>query len=73
MALRRVLCSFLLATLVVGCGAANANGPAPATSDSRTSRKDREKREEPPVLIAPPPAYGNKIVMAECARDTTMF
>ena len=46
-----------------GCGAGAGNTPRAAVPDIRTSRT--QKREEPVKLIAPPPAYGNKIVMIE--------
>lgn len=53
----------IVAAALFGCGASAGNAPAPASPDARTSRNQR--REEPVKLIAPPPAYGNKIVMAE--------
>jgi hypothetical protein len=60
--LRRLVPVVLVAALS-GCGAGAGNAPRPAAPDTRTSRT--QKREEPVKLIAPPPAYGNKIVMAE--------
>ncbi|HVW28273.1 MAG TPA: hypothetical protein VHC69_23080 [Polyangiaceae bacterium] len=40
--------------------------PAPLSYQGR-----ERKLKAPPVLIAPPPAYGNKIVMAQGAPATS--
>ena len=40
--------------------------PAPLSYQGR-----ERKLKAPPVLIAPPPAYGNKIVMAQIATATS--
>jgi hypothetical protein len=53
----------LLVVALFGCGAGAGNTPRAAVPDIRTSRT--QKRDEPVKLIAPPPAYGNKIVMIE--------
>jgi len=53
----------VLITALSGCGTRAGNAPRTAAPDTRTSRT--LKRDEPVKLIAPPPAYGNKIVMAE--------
>ena len=66
MSLRRIAPVFVLTALLSGCAGSAANTPKAEVPDARTARK--EKREEPPVLIAPPPAYGNKIVMASFSR-----
>jgi hypothetical protein len=60
----RVLAPLVVALagfVAAGCGAGNANAPRAESPDARTSRK--EKHEEAPVLVAPPPAYGNKVVL----------
>jgi len=48
---------------LVACGGAAetkvVKPPGPLSWEGRTPKRPR-----PPVLIAPPPAYGNKIVMA---------
>jgi hypothetical protein len=61
--LLRRLVPVVLVTALFGCGAGAGNAPRAAAPDTRTSRT--QKREDPVKLIAPPPAYGNKIVMAE--------
>lgn len=58
---------FLAAIVVAGCGGAAvspARPPAPVGEESTRTKN----RLPPPKLIAPPPAYGNKIVMAGVAR-----
>ena len=62
--IRRVF-ALVLAAALSGCGAGATTTPKSAEPDARTSRN--QKREEPVKLIAPPPAYGNKIVMADTA------
>lgn len=59
--LRRALVPLLTAALF-GCGAGATDTSRPTAPDGRSSRN--QKREEPVKLIAPPPAYGNKIVEA---------
>jgi hypothetical protein len=55
-----------------GCG---ASAPAPVKAPPRVvdvetrATPSPRRRDLPPPLVAPPPAYGNKIVMAQ--RDTT--
>jgi hypothetical protein len=58
----------LTAALVSGCGAHVVRAPGPPPPIEPQTRANeaapaRLKRDVPP-LIAPPPAYGNKIVMA---------
>jgi hypothetical protein len=66
------LASLALAGILFGCGAGATVEP-PRLPDARISRT-QQRREEPPVrLVAPPPAYGNKIVMAEAERAQTVF
>jgi hypothetical protein len=71
----RPLFSSLSATLVAfalsGCVASSgqpAKPPPPVNPETRVT----PERSERPTLIAPPPAYGNKIVMAaaESPRQT---
>jgi hypothetical protein len=55
-----------LAALATGCGASSqrpAEAPDPAAAP-QTRANPRPEPEPPALLIAPPPAYGNKIVMA---------
>jgi hypothetical protein len=57
---------------ITACGAA---APAPVKAPPRSVDVDTRantpgsRRRELPTLVAPPPAYGNKIVMAQ--RNTT--
>jgi hypothetical protein len=56
-----VILSF--AALAVACGGGALNEPkAPPLVDPETRAQPRQK--DDPRLIAPPPAYGNKVVMA---------
>jgi hypothetical protein len=66
--MRRVfaLTLVLAAAVAGGCGAAavpRAAEPPPPASEPRTRADPTET--ETPKLIAPPPAYGNKVVMAQ--------
>jgi len=56
------------ATLLAGCGqrALNASKPAPQ-ADIETRATPQKQPRELPRLIAPPPKYGNKIVMAQAS------
>jgi predicted small lipoprotein YifL len=57
---------------ITACG---ASAPAPVKAPPRAVDVETRvtpgprRRDLPPPLVAPPPAYGNKIVMAQ--RDTT--
>ena len=54
-----------MATLMA-CGQGALNPPRPAPRDDVETRVVPPKAErEIPRLLAPPPAYGNKIVMAQ--------
>jgi hypothetical protein len=67
-----VLALALLAVLPA-CGGAGTPGAIRPHSPA-TERAVRSPRpaEPPPRLIAPPPAYGNKIVMARGDRDDSV-
>jgi hypothetical protein len=65
MSMRR-LAPLLLPAALFGCGAGAARATTPAAPVARAAPE--QKREEPLKLIAPPPAYGNKIVMAARGR-----
>jgi hypothetical protein len=52
------------------CMACGASAPAPVKAPSRdtdavTGASPSQRRRDLPPLVAPPPAYGNKIVMAQ--------
>ena len=59
----------LAATLLVGaCGQSSLSAPRPASlPEAQTRATPPKPLHELPRLIAPPPAYGNKIVLAERA------
>ncbi len=52
-----------------------ACGGEPASKTVRIpgplSYQGRERKPKAPILIAPPPAYGNKIVMAQAGATST--
>jgi hypothetical protein len=60
----------VLAVLMTGCAGARPTPakPPPVDAETRLDPGRRPVREEPLKILAPPPAYGNKIVMAERAR-----
>jgi hypothetical protein len=60
----------VLAVGVVGCGGASMPAGKPPARTGEESRAQKV-RQAPPRLIAPPPAYGNKIVMAQGDGATT--
>jgi hypothetical protein len=63
---RIVVLSF--AALLGGCGSGAVRAPEtpPAPVDPETRVQPRQK--DAPRLIAPPPAYGNKVVMASAGH-----
>ncbi|HYP74387.1 MAG TPA: hypothetical protein VER12_00445 [Polyangiaceae bacterium] len=59
------LCLALAAPLL-GCGQGSLSTPKPAPpTDIQTRVTPQKQPRELPRLLAPPPAYGNKIVMAQ--------
>lgn len=78
--MRRV---FLIVTLggfalgLLGCGAgaeqAAKRPPKLPEKETRAAPSEPERPEQPPRLIAPPPAYGNKIVMAEAPSKVLRY
>jgi hypothetical protein len=53
---------------LVACGQSALPQPLPAPqADIETRVTPLKQPRELPRLLAPPPAYGNKIVMAQCA------
>jgi hypothetical protein len=60
------------ATMLTACGASTpALVKAPPRAEDVETRVNpvQRRHDQPPPLVAPPPAYGNKIVMAQ--RETT--
>jgi hypothetical protein len=60
----------VLTALLVGCAGARPTPAKPPAveAETRLDPMRRPLREEPLKILAPPPAYGNKIVMADSAR-----
>jgi len=62
--------------LLTACG---ASAPAPVKAPPRAVDVETRavpsprRRDLPPRLIAPPPAYGNKIVMAQRTTTPSVF
>ena len=58
-------CGFVAAAFVCGaCGQGSISVPRGPAPDIETRALPLKQRHEIPRLIAPPPAYGNKIVLA---------
>lgn len=62
--MRLIHFAVVLAIGVVGCGGASVSAGKPPARTGEESIRTQRVRQAPPRLIAPPPAYGNKIVMA---------
>jgi hypothetical protein len=63
--MRSIHFAVVLAIGVAGCGGASVPAGKPPARTGEESTRTQKVRERPPRLIAPPPAYGNKIVMAQ--------
>lgn len=73
MARRFALLSLGLVALATGCGKGAVEAPmVPAKTAEHETRSPRRNEHPHPRLIAPPPAYGNKVVMAKSANDATL-
>jgi hypothetical protein len=65
-----VLRTLAAALLVLSATSACASQPAPPAkpplvdAETQLTPRRRDKPYDPPRIVAPPPAYGNKIVMA---------
>lgn len=66
MSWRRFLPCVLLLALLPACGAATPPPEAKAPQQKKASRDPQrdEERTDQPRHVAPPPAYGNKVVLA---------
>ncbi len=62
-----------LVALATGCGKAAVEPPmVPAKTAEHETRSPRRSEHPHPRLIAPPPAYGNKVVMAKSAGNSSL-
>jgi hypothetical protein len=57
---------------LLACGQGSLSAPQPPPRDIETRAVPIRQRHDIPRLIAPPPAYGNKVVMAAHADATVM-
>jgi hypothetical protein len=64
--MRQIFGLLFLGVAASACGAARLEpvAAAPSNVDSETRALPQKPQREIPRLLAPPPAYGNKIVMA---------
>jgi hypothetical protein len=62
-----IVLSFAALSSACGSGAVRPAERPPKPVDPETRVQPRQK--DAPRLIAPPPAYGNKVVMASAGRD----
>ena len=60
---------FTAAALLVGCGQSSIGAAKPAPPADIETRATPQKPRELPRLLAPPPKYGNKIVMARASSN----
>jgi len=71
---RRLLAPLLLVgfAALTGCGQSATPAPAAAPREATQTRVPPRRHERPlPRLIAPPPAYGNRVVMARAPATTS--
>ena len=65
-----IILSFAALTSACGSGAVRVAERPPKPVDPETRVQPRQK--DAPRLIAPPPAYGNKVVMASAGQSGTV-
>jgi len=71
--LRLVRLAALFAAIgLFGCGGASLSPSKPPARADAQSTRIQKSRLPPPKLIAPPPAYGNKIVMASRSGEVVV-
>ncbi len=56
-------CCALVLLAVTACGPHSAVQPKNAGAEARNGETEKKPRKPLPRLVAPPPAYGNKIVL----------
>ena len=67
-------CFLAGASLALGaCGQATLTPPEGPTTVVETRVVQPKRQREIPRLIAPPPAYGNKVVLAHAERSTGAY
>lgn len=57
----RVCCAMILLA-ASACGPRVATSPSHPSAEARNGETEKKTRKQRPPLVAPPPAYGNKIV-----------
>jgi hypothetical protein len=62
----------VVAATLLACGQSSLSAPQPPPRDIETRATPPRARHEVPRLIAPPPAYGNKIVLAHAPPRSTV-
>ncbi len=73
MARSRALLFLGLVALATGCGKSAVEAPmVPAKTAEHETRPPHRNEHPRPRLIAPPPAYGNKVVMAKAAGGASI-
>jgi hypothetical protein len=66
----RFVSGLIAAITLLGCGRGSLNEAKPAPqAEAETRAAPQKQPRELPRLIAPPPAYGNKIVLAQANPD----
>jgi hypothetical protein len=59
------------AVLLLGCGKAAVKAPSDAADATKSEQAThRPKKRAPHPVVAPPPAYGNRVVQAEAVLET---
>ncbi len=61
-----------LSLTTLGCASSPQKPPETAPKQARVERQDQKQQDQPTYEhVAPPPAYGNRVVMAEEKREFT--
>jgi hypothetical protein len=60
-----------LGTGTAGCAGAPQKPPSSAEKHARRDAREQERREFENEHLAPPPAYGNKVVLAAQTREAS--
>lgn len=58
-----------LAMTMVGCSGLNVQQPPKSVQAESAQASKKKQKQQRPHIVAPPPAYGNRVVMAKHAHD----